>query len=196
MKKFKLLILVILIIIAALSALVWHLAHSPVVFDFWFAMGDEKGLSYVTRQPIDINGKEKSVVSISGTLETNDITYHGVYGRPAPATLKAMKNMKSISFSFRGDGNRYYISFPTTETIDYINPYPGKDEIYGSHWLTILQTTKGEIASVTINIPDDLIWSGEGGESPPFVLENINCFQIQPIDPGHYHLQWWDITLK
>jgi hypothetical protein len=190
----KILVPAVLIIIAAVSVLVCCSARPGVVFDFWFAMGDEKGLSYVTRQPIDINGKEKSVVSISGTLETNDITYHGVYGRPNPATLQAMKEMKSFSFTYRGDGNRYYISFPTTETIEYINPYIGKDEIYGSHWLKILQTVEGEIASVTINIPDDLIWLGES--PPPFILKNFNCLQVQPIDPGPYHLQWWDITLK
>jgi hypothetical protein len=167
-----------------------------VVFDFWFAMGDEKGLSLVFRQPLDINGKEKSVVSISGTLETDDITYHGVYGRPNPATLEVMKEMKSFSFTYRGDGNRYYISFPTTETIEYINPYLGKDEIYGNHWLTILQTVKDEISTVTINIPDDLIWLGESSTHPPFILRNFNCLQVQPIDLGPYHLQWWDITLK
>jgi hypothetical protein len=192
----KILIPVVLIIIAAVFALVWYSSRPSVVFDFWFAMGDEKGLSSVTRKPENIDGKEKSVVSISGTLETEDTTYHGVYGRPDPKTHEAMRNMKSFSFMYRGDGSRYSLGFPTAETIDYINPYPGKDEIYGRHWLTILQTTKGEIASVTINIPDDLIWIGEVGESPPFVLENINCFQIQPVDPGPYRLQWWDITLK
>ena len=173
-----------------------HPKDGEAVFNFWFAMGDEKGLSLVSRKPEAINGVEKSVVSISGTLETNNVTYHGVYGRPNPATHEAMRNMKTFSFNYRGDGNRYYISFPTAETIEYISPYVGKDEIFGSHWLTVLETEKDEIASVTITIPDDLIWLGTRGSAPSFNQANFNCLYIQPADPGTYHLEWWDMTLK
>jgi len=208
MLSVKTLLPAVLIIIAAaffavIAALVWSksadtakTSGTDVVFDFWFAMGDEKSHSLVTRQMENINGKEELVVSISGILESNDITYSGVYGRPNPRTLEAMREMKSISFSFLGDGNRYYICFPTIETIVYKNPYIGKDEIYGEHWLKILETEKGVISNINIRIPDDLIWLNEESGKPSFNLKNLNCFQIQPIDPGSYHLKWWDIRIK
>ena len=208
MLSVKTLLPAILIIIAAacfavIAALVWNksaditkTSGTDVVFDFWFAMGDEKGQSLVTRQMENVNGKEELVVSISGTLESNDIKYSGVYGRPNPRTLENMRAMRSISFSFLGDGNRYYISFPTAETIEYINPYIGKDEIYGEHWLKILETEKDVISNITIKIPDDLVWLNEESGKPSFNLKNLNCFQIQPIDPGSYHLKWWDIWIN
>ena len=171
-------------------------ARADVVFDFWFAMGDEKGRSLVTRQMEKINGKEELVVSISGTQQLNEISYSGVYGRPDLQTLETMRSMKSISFTYMGDGGSYYISFPTIETIRYVNPYSGKDEIFGEHWLKILETKKDTVSNITINIPDDLVWLDEDRPKPDFIMKNLNCLQIQPAGMGSYNLKWWDIRLN
>jgi len=196
-------ILVIAAGLAAAAALVWNsisvkaAGGTEAVFDFWFAMGDEKGSSFVTRQKEIVNGKEEWVVSISGIQETNDIKFSGVYGRPSPKTLEEMRSMESISFSYMGDGKRYYIGFPTIETIEYNSSIPiGKDEVYGEHWMIILETVKDELSTVNINIPDDLIWLDENDGKPPFILVNLNCMQIQPADTGDYCLKWWNIMLN
>jgi hypothetical protein len=97
-----------------------------------------------------------------------------------------------------GDGNRYGISLPTSETLEYHNTviFILREEVYGDHFMKVLQTVQGEISSITINVPDDLIRDSSSGANIEFIQRNINCIEIHPLDLGDYRFKLWDITLK
>jgi hypothetical protein len=173
--------------------------NNQAVFNQWFGIGDAGTKTLVSRKKETINGKEELAVSISGVLDSDNISVSGVYGRPDQKTLENMRtSMKSISFQFLGDGNRYGISLPTSETLEYYNSPTLilREEVYGDHFLKVLQTVQGEIASFTINVPDDLVRHSPSGENIEFIRGNINCIEIHPLDPGEYQFKLWDITLK
>jgi DNA-binding CsgD family transcriptional regulator len=173
--------------------------NNEAVFNQWFGIGDALTKTLVSRKRETINGKEELTVTISGVLDADNIQVSGVYGRPDYRTLETMRtSMKSISFQFLGDGNRYGISLPTSETLEYHNSitFILREEVYGDHFLKVLQTVQGETASFTINVPDDLIRDSSGGGDVEFIQKNINCIEIHPLDYGNYQFKLWDITLK
>ena len=196
----RFIILTAIIVAVVISVLIWNSARKTeieAVFDFWFALGDNASETIVTRRTEEINGAPKTTVTISGTLNDSNVSVSGVYGRPNAETHQAKRSMKAISFFVLGDGNRYFIALPTQETTTFAHHdirNIGRDEVFGDHWLYIFPTTAGEVSSITINIPDDLIRVTDS-EEIEFVQENILYLQIQPIDPGDYRLKFWDIRL-
>jgi DNA-binding CsgD family transcriptional regulator len=173
--------------------------NNEAVINQWFGIGDAATKTLVSRKRETMNGKEELTVTISGVLDSDNILLSGVYGRPDQRTLETMRtSMKSLSFQFLGDGGRYGISLPTSETLEYHNSVILilREEVYGDHFMKVLQTVQGEISSITINIPEDLIRNSSSGEDIEFIQRNINCIEIHPLDLGNYQFKLWDITLK
>jgi DNA-binding CsgD family transcriptional regulator len=170
---------------------------NEAIINQWFGNGDAATKTLVSRRRETINGKEALTVTISGVLDSDNIQVSGVYGRPDQRTLETMRtSMKSLSFQFLGDSNRYGIGLPTSETLEYHNSiiFILREEVYGDHFMKVLQTVQGKISSITINVPDDLI--RDSGEDIEFIQRNINCIEIHPLDFGNYQFKLWDITLK
>ena len=166
------------------------------IFENWMAISDPKSTSQVTRKNEEIGGKRTSAVTIAGMLYDDpeyprsadgysglDMPFSGAYVRADTETLKLLRTARAISFSFKGDGARYYMRLPTFETIE------------GDHWLNIFPTVKDEISAIKINIPDDLFRLGWSGKEAEFMQDNIMFVQIQPVDPGNYEFKFWDIKL-
>ena len=155
----------------------------PVVFDKWHAIHDKKSTVLVQRKNEEINGKMEATVILSGMRYDFIKSFSGAYGIPVAEDLNALRKFKSFSLQFIGDGNRYYIRFPTFETVE------------GDHWLFIFQTVKDEISSILVDVPDDLIRFGWSGNDAEFIIKNIMSVQIQPVDAGDYRLKFWDFRL-
>jgi len=155
-----------------------------VVFNFWYALGDEKSTTHVTRKNETIDGVTVNAVTISGTYTEGNENFTGVYGRPNGSTLETIRNKtKSISFKVLGDGNYYALNLPTFETMN------------GDHYLYVFPTVKNEELTVIVNIPDDLSRQGWSGKEAVFTQNNILFFLFQPAQYGGYNLKFWDINL-
>jgi len=155
-----------------------------VVFNFWYALGDENSTTNVTRKYEAIDGKNVKAVTITGTYTQGNENFTGVYGRPNNSTLEAVRRgTKSISFDVLGDGKHYAVSFPTVETLN------------GDHYLYVFPTEKDKVTTVNINIPEDLSRQGWSGKEAEFVQENILFLLFHPAQYGGYNLKFWDIDL-
>jgi len=172
-----------------LAGLALFLARAPwktpeAVFNFWYALGDEKSATLVTRKNETVDGVKVKAVTVSGTFTEGNENFTGVYGRPNGSTLETIREkMKSVSFKVFGDGNYYTINFPTFETMN------------GDHFLYVFPTEKDKVTSVTVNIPEDLLRQGWSGTEAEFVQNNILFFLFQPAGYGEYCLKFWDIGL-
>ena len=165
---------------------VWNLSQKNkevFVFEHWIAFSDDNSEIQLSVRNEEIDGRNIETISIFGRLHDTEIAHAGTYGRPNDKTLNLLRTARAFSFSFQGDGGRYYMRLPTFETIE------------GDHWLIIFPTVKDEISSVTFNIPDDLFRFGWSGKDAEFIRENIMFIQVQPVDPGDYRLKFWDIKL-
>ena len=111
-------------------------------------------------------------------------SYAGSLGRLFGESLNAARTMKSISFKVMGDGNKYYLKFPTFETIE------------GDYYFNIFQTEKDRLTNININIPGDLSRYGWSGKDVAFIQNNIMFIQIQPVDPGDFKTKIWDIRFN
>ena len=186
----------VLALVVALVLFSTKAKEQVFIFENWIAIADDISTIQVTRRNEEIDGKMQSTVTIAGMLYNDpeyprvadgyfglDMPYSGAYGKPDAETLALLRTAKSFSFSFAGDGARYYMRLPTFETIE------------GDHWLIIFPTVKGEISSITFNIPADLFRLGWSEKAVEFIQENIMFIQVQPVDPGDYELKFWDIRL-
>ena len=165
--------------------------------DPWYAICDSMSSSQISRIDEEIDGKTKSVFTISGFLFNDeeapryegfyaslDMPFAGAFGRVFGDSLEAIRKMKSMSFKILGDGNKYYIRFPTFETIE------------GDHHIYIFESVKDEIMDININIPGDIRRFGWSGKDVAFIQNNIMFLQIQAAEPGDFSLKIWDIRFN
>jgi len=183
-------ILIPTVVFTVVFAVVWLLLQNekgsfiPSI-DPWYAISDSNSSSQISRRDEMINGKMESVFYLSGSLyERGSGSYAGSLGRLFGESLNAARTMKSISFKVMGDGNKYYLKFPTFETIE------------GDYYFNIFQTEKDRLTNININIPGDLSRYGWSGKDVAFIQNNIMFIQIQPVDPGDFKTKIWDIRFN
>ena len=186
-------------ILAAAAALLliftpWKTTYIPG-FDIWVPFNDENSTVTQVFSTEIIDGKIVECITIYGVLYDDPDTLMtdrgywaasplaGTYGDPDEATNQILHKMKAISFKVLGDGGDYFFRLPTYDTFNE------------DHWLHIFSTVNGEVTSVTVNIPEDLVRHGWSGVEAEHILSRITTFQFQPVRAGPYNLKFWDIKI-
>jgi len=151
---------------------------------YWHPIGDKYSTYNLTVTNEEINGQTEECVIISGSMSEYVKAYSGANGIIEEGTLRAFKTMKSLSLKAIGDGNDYSVVFVTFDTMN------------GDHWFYQFPTVKNKIITVTFNVPNDLIRRGWSGKNVGFFQNRLTYIQIQTVNPGPYHLKFWDIRIN
>jgi len=186
------------VILAAAALLLyfapWKTYYIPG-FDIWVPFNDENSTVTQVFTTEIIDGKKVECITIFGVLYDDPNTLMtergywgpaplaGTYGDPDDATNQILHKIKAISFKVLGDGGDYFFRLPTYDTFNE------------DHWLHIFSTVNGEVVSVTVNIPEDLVRHGWSGVEAEHILSRITTFQFQPVRAGPYNLKFWDIKI-
>jgi len=104
---------------------------------------------------------------------------------PDAATLGQMRTMRSFSFMVLGDGKRYEVMIPTTDT-----------NVAHNHYRFSFTAPAGVPTRITVNVPTNLSqldWGGHG--VVPFNQRNVQNFQFAPSAPGTFDLAVWDVRI-
>jgi len=141
--------------------------------------GSGSSISLRTANNENIGGQRFTAWTITGSLAPD--SYAVAIGAPNSAALRAMRTMKSFSFTVLGDGKNYMVLLPTRET----------NQI-SDHYYAAFPTVAGEVTTVTIFI-NELAQTGYTGKPLAFNQNNIQQIQFQPVDQGAFNLKVWDI---
>jgi len=141
--------------------------------------GSGSSINLITANNENIGGQRFTAWTISGSLAPD--SYAVAIGAPNSAALRAMRTMKSFSFTVLGDGKNYVVLLPTRET----------NQI-SDHYYAAFSTIAGEVTTVTIFI-NELAQTGYTGKPLAFNQNNIQQIQFQPVDQGAFNLKVWDI---
>ena len=172
----------------------WKTYYIPG-FDVWIPFSDENSTVTQVISTEIIDGKRVETITIFGVLYDDPDTLMtergywaasplaGTFGDPDDATNEILHKIKAISFKVLGDGHDYFFRLPTYDTFNE------------DHWLHIFSTVNGEVTSVTVNVPEDLVRHGWSGVEAEHILSRITTFQFQPVQAGPYNLKFWDIKI-
>jgi len=175
-----------IILIASLLIFIystWSKSNSAYIAN-WYPTNDKYSKSEISKVNKEINGHTEECIMISGVMSGYKYAFSGASSVPFSSVYKSLWTMKSISFKVLGDGNKYFISFPTNETPD------------GDRWLYEFTTVKDEVSTITVKIPEDLIRKNWSHKEVAFFTKDVTSIQIQAISFGGYDLLVWDIKLK
>jgi len=156
----------------------------PAYIANWYPTNDKYSESKITKVNKEINGHTKECIMISGVMSGYKYAFSGASSVPFSSVYKSLWTMKSVSFKVLGDGNKYFISFPTNETAD------------GDRWLYEFTTVKDETSTVTVRIPEDLTRKNWSLKEIKFNKKDVTSIQIQALSFGRYDLLVWDILLE
>ncbi|MDR3020224.1 MAG: helix-turn-helix transcriptional regulator [Treponema sp.] len=154
-------------------------------FTRWREFEDELGSSISVMSKIEnIQEQYITTYTIAGKLSSKLNSFSGVTAEPDQATLEAMRKM--TSFSFLGDGSSYKVLITTTDT---------RDKGGNNHYRKVFTTKKYEMSTISVNI-DELFQSPSFGVQIPFILNNVELFQLQSHSTGEFNLKIWDIKFN
>ncbi|MCL2722714.1 MAG: CIA30 family protein [Treponema sp.] len=108
-----------------------------------------------------------------------------INANPDAATLNLMRTMRSFSFMVLGDGKRYEVMLPTTDT-----------NVAHNHYRFSFTAPAGVATRITVNVPADLRQANWGGVGVvPFNQRNVQHFLFAPSAPGTFDLAVWDVRI-
>jgi hypothetical protein len=163
---------------------VQSLANETKVFSRWIINKDTLGsTTKITEEIEHIDGQYFPTINISGKLVPENHSFAGGYAIPTPSTLEAMRKMKSFSFKILGDGNTYAITLPTIDT-----RLKGEN----NHYCKLISTVNSQIQTITVKI-SELSQIPYWGSQVPFILGNVEFFQVHAYSTNKFNLKIWDV---
>jgi DNA-binding CsgD family transcriptional regulator len=164
------------------TALPWRKA-AAAIFTRWDTYNDNNG-SYinVSQKKEVIQGQPHAAFTFDGKLNHKESNWAGVNLFPDYSTLKAMKEMSSLSFTVLGDGNSYDVIIRTSDTA----------ESNFNHYRKTFNTRKNEVSTFSFTIYE-FSQVPSLGKPVQFIKDNIEWLQFETSLADEFILKVWNI---